>query len=90
MGEMMPNGGPLNDEEYTEHLAGRIHGINSVLLALTLAHPDPGKLLYELERVEQAALAQVESSLLSDQYIAGMNDSVDRARNALRLRLAAG
>jgi hypothetical protein len=71
-----------------DFVAGRAHGAVTVLLAFAATHPDPEHLLSELERVEQAALAQVESSLRSDLYLDGMRDVIDRVRALLRLRLA--
>lgn len=40
-----------------------------------------------LEQAEQAALANAEPTLLSDRYIEGMRDMIDRVHNHLSLRL---
>jgi hypothetical protein len=75
------------EREWLSFVAGRVHGINAVLLALAATHPDPASLLAELEKVEQAGLAVTESTLLPDRYIEGMRDIIDRVRNLLNLRL---
>lgn len=77
----------MTHEEWIEFIGGRANGITDVLLAFAQSHPDPKTLLNHLEQVEQAGLAQVEATLLSDRYIDGMRDVIDRVRNLLRLRL---
>jgi hypothetical protein len=73
--------------EYVDFVSGRANGIIAVLLAFAQTHPDPQTFLGHLEQAEQAGLAQVEASQLSDRYIDGMRDVIDRVRNLLRLRL---
>jgi hypothetical protein len=77
----------MTHQEWLEFVGGRANGVIAVLLALAQTHPEPEKLLSHLEQSEQAGLAQVEANQLSDQYIDGMRDVIDRVRNLLRLRL---
>ena len=81
-----------NDDEYSQQahadfVSGRLHGAGVVLLALANTHPDPGALLTEIEKVEQAAQAHVEATLLSEDYLNGMRDIIDRVRTLLCQRL---
>jgi hypothetical protein len=76
-----------NDHDRLDFVAGRVHGINAVLLALAKTHPDPATFLHEIESVEQAALAKVEPTLMTDLYLDGMRDIIDRVQNYLRQRL---
>jgi hypothetical protein len=78
---------PATREEWPEFTAGRVQGALAILLALVQTHPDPQAMLDFLEQAEQAALANVEPTLLSDRYIEGMRDMIDRAHNHLNLRL---
>lgn len=78
---------PMTKEEWPEFIGGRMQGAVAVLLALIQTHPNPSALLAALEEAEQAALANVEPTPLSDRYIEGMRDMIDRARNLLNLRL---
>lgn len=84
----MPSDKPLSDDEWLEQFSGRVHGFNTVMLAIAASHPEPQLFLSELERVEQFSLAQAENTLLSDRYIEGMRQSIDLVRTALNLRLA--
>jgi hypothetical protein len=74
--------GELEDLE-----SGNLHGIRVVLLALANTHPHKKDLLNELNSLEQFALAQVESSLLSDRYMQGMREIVGVVRKLLRKHL---
>jgi hypothetical protein len=74
-------------EDWIDFVAGRQQGSIAVFLALIETHPDPQAMLSFLERAEQAALANVELTPLSDRYIEGMRDMIDRARKHLQLRL---
>jgi hypothetical protein len=74
-------------EDWLDFIAGRQQGSIAVFLALIETHPDPQAMLSFLERAEQAALANVDPTPLSDRYIEGMRDMIDRARKHLQLRL---
>jgi hypothetical protein len=74
-------------EDWIEFTAGRVQGSVAVFLALIETHPDPRAMLNFLERAEQAGLANVEPTPLSDRYIEGMRDMIGRARDHLHLRL---
>jgi hypothetical protein len=78
---------PSDRDDWLRDAGGRLHGIVAVLLALAETHPEPKALLDALERIEQVALATVESTLASDHYIDGTRDVIDRVRELLRLRL---
>ncbi len=80
----------LGPGELEELESGNLHGIRIVLLALASVHPHKKELLNELNSLEQFALAQVESSLVSDRYIQGMREIVGVVRKLLRKHLGLG
>jgi hypothetical protein len=76
---------PLTDAEIRRRLqwlAGQNHGLTAVLSVIIMMHRSPADLAREIETIEQRALADVESTLVPDDFLDGMRDIFDRLKKS--------
>jgi hypothetical protein len=60
---------PKNISHAIAFLTGEVHALFMVSQAFALSHPDPSKLLVQLDYAEQAGLANIENQPLKDNAV---------------------
>jgi hypothetical protein len=72
-----------DDRKNLDFAGGQVHALISFLNALIETHPNPDVLAKRFERISQVALALVEGTLVSDEFLDGRQNVTDRLKLAL-------
>ena len=70
----------MTDRERIEYLEGRVHGLLAVLGALIESHPESSRLISALALCEQSAQAMTEAEPVSEIYLEGLQEIVQKAK----------
>jgi hypothetical protein len=75
-----------DDAQETENvhfIAGQVHALVGFCVAVINSHPSPEMLGLHLDAVEHVTLAQVESTLVMEDFLQGTRNVFDRLRAAV-------
>jgi hypothetical protein len=75
-----------DDTQETENvhfLAGQVHALVGFCIAVINNHPSPAQLGLHLDAVEHVTLAQVESTLVMEDFLDGVRNVFDRLKIAV-------
>jgi hypothetical protein len=76
----------MTDDEL-EFIAGQVHALMGFALAVIDAHPAPARLAQSIDSIGQVTLARAEGVLVSDRYIDGIQNVMDRLRYGVETAL---
>jgi hypothetical protein len=71
------------ETENVQFLAGQVHALVGVCIAIINNHPSPAQLGLHLDAVEHVTLAHVESTLVMEDFLDGVRNVFDRLKTAV-------
>ena len=77
----------MTESEKIQFLGGQVHALIGFALAIIHTHPAPVRLPRHLDFVGQITLARAEGSLVSDEYLDGVQDVQNRLTHAVETAL---
>src|SRR5258708_40087070 len=70
------------ETENVRFLAGQVHALGGFCIAIINTHPSPADLSQHIEAVEHVTLARAESTLVIEDFLAGVRHVFDRLKTA--------
>ena len=70
---------PMDDPRWN-YVAGQVHGLMALMLAVVRSHPNPAGFLREIELAQIAATARTEAEAVDDDFLEGLADALNRVR----------
>jgi len=77
----------MTDAERLDFLAGQVHALMGFAQAVISTHHAPERLARHLDSIGQMALARAEGTLVSDDYVDGVQDVQNRLKRGVEIAL---